>query len=92
MQGDTMQEENTQTHNLNSEDNPVSLEINDLALMLQILNVVTERGAIRAKEMSTVGQLYAKLEAFVKAHAPVKSEDPEATSDNTEPKETTNNG
>ena len=41
------------------------LQLTDLRIMMQILDVVTARGAIRADEMTTVGTLYGKLKAFV---------------------------
>ena len=41
------------------------LQLTDLRIMLQILDVVTARGAIKADEMSTVGTLYGKLKTFV---------------------------
>lgn len=41
------------------------LQLTDLRIMLQILDVVTARGAIKADEMSTVGLLYSKLKTFV---------------------------
>lgn len=41
------------------------LQLTDLRVMMQILDVVTARGAIKADEMTTVGTLYGKLKAFV---------------------------
>ena len=41
------------------------LQLTDLRVMMQILDVVTARGAIRADEMTAVGTLYGKLKAFV---------------------------
>ena len=41
------------------------LQLTDLNIMMQILDVVTQRGAIKAEEMTTVGSLYSKLKAFV---------------------------
>jgi hypothetical protein len=41
------------------------LQLNDLQVMMQIIDVVTQRGAIKADEMSAVGAVYAKLKAFV---------------------------
>jgi len=41
------------------------LQLTDLTIMMQILDVVTARGAIKADEMTTVGLLYGKLKAFV---------------------------
>ena len=55
----------------------VSLGLNDLALMANIIQVTSERGAIKANEMQVVGALYTKLVAFVNANAPA----PEITSE-----------
>jgi len=41
------------------------LQLTDLRVMMQILDVVTARGAIRADEMTAVGTLYGKLKMFV---------------------------
>lgn len=41
------------------------LQLTDLRIMMQILDVVTARGAIKADEMTTVGTLYGKLKTFV---------------------------
>lgn len=46
------------------------LELADLHLMLKLLQVVAKRGAIQVDEMATVGNLYSRLDAFVKAHTP----------------------
>jgi hypothetical protein len=48
----------------------VSLGLGDLALMANIIQVTSERGAIKANEMQAVGALYSKLVAFVNANAP----------------------
>jgi hypothetical protein len=55
----------------------VGLGLSDLALMANIIQVTTERGAIKANEMQVVGALYTKLVAFVNANAPA----PEITSE-----------
>jgi hypothetical protein len=41
------------------------LQLTDLTIMMQILDVVTTRGAIKADEMATVGALYGKLKTFI---------------------------
>ena len=48
----------------------VALGLADLALMANIIQVTSERGAIKANEMQIVGALYSKLVAFVNANAP----------------------
>lgn len=48
----------------------LALGLNDLALMANIIQVTSERGAIKANEMQAVGGLYEKLVAFVTANMP----------------------
>lgn len=56
-------------------ENKPGLGLNDMALMAQILQVVTERGAIKAGEMEVVGNLYNRIAAFVEANRPVQPEE-----------------
>ena len=49
-----------------SED-PNTLGVNDLNLMVNILDAVAQRGGIRANEMEVVGNLYTKLMEFLVA-------------------------
>lgn len=48
----------------------MALGLGDLALMANIIQVASDRGAIKANEMQVVGALYSKLVAFVNANAP----------------------
>lgn len=41
------------------------LQLGDLQTMMQIIDVCTQRGAIKADEMATVGAVYTKLRLFV---------------------------
>lgn len=50
-----------------------SLGVQDLLLMFQIIQVVSQRGAIRADEMANVGGLHDRLKAFLEASGVVKS-------------------
>jgi hypothetical protein len=43
------------------------LNINDLIAMRNVIDVVTKRGAFQANELSSVGQLFDKLNAFLDA-------------------------
>jgi hypothetical protein len=43
------------------------LNINDLVAMRNVIDVVTKRGAFQANELSSVGQLFDKLNAFLDA-------------------------
>ena len=45
----------------------MELNINDIAAAVQIIDVVTARGAIRGEELSQVGALRDKFAAFVRA-------------------------
>lgn len=63
---------------------PASLGLSDLALMANIIQVTSERGAIKANEMSAVGTLYTKLVTFVNANIPQQPEQqPEISSEDT---------
>ena len=42
-----------------------TLTLNDLVLSLQVIQLVTQRGAIKAEEMSTIGGLYDRLYRFL---------------------------
>lgn len=43
------------------------LNINDLAAMRQLIDVVSQRGAFKANELTSVGVLFDKLNAFLEA-------------------------
>ena len=45
---------------------PVSLQINDLVKVLEILDVVSKRGAIKADEFEVVGGVYSRIFTFLK--------------------------
>lgn len=61
-----MTEENKQETN--------SITLADLALMVQIIDTCTKRGAFEGNEMVTVGQIRNKIESFVKANMPKEEE------------------
>ena len=47
--------------------NEVGFNVADLKAVLQIINVVSSRGAIRANEMSAVGDLFDRISKFVES-------------------------
>jgi hypothetical protein len=51
-----------------------SIDINDIALMLQLIDVVTTRGAFRGEELLMTGTLRNKLAEIVKANQPAAPE------------------
>ena len=59
----------------------ISLNINDLAFMLKMIDVVTERGGFRGSELVNVGTIRNKLEAFLAANAQPAEEDAESGDD-----------
>jgi hypothetical protein len=44
-----------------------SLNIQDIVGLLSIVDVASRRGAFRAEELSSVGQVYDKVSAFLKS-------------------------
>lgn len=44
-----------------------SLNLSDLVLLLNLVKVTADRGAIKAEEMSAVGAVYEKLYKFLQA-------------------------
>jgi hypothetical protein len=45
----------------------VELNLNDLAAIRNLIEVVTQRGAFKANELSSVGVLFDKLNSFLNA-------------------------
>lgn len=60
-----------------------NLSVNDLIVLAQVVQAASNRGAIRAEEMSSVGEVYTKLIAFLQASGALKS-DTAPEQDNTE--------
>lgn len=44
-----------------------SLSLQDLVLLLNLVRITADRGAIKAEEMSAVGTVYEKLSKFLQA-------------------------
>jgi len=58
-----------------------TLGVNDLKLMANIIEVVSNRGAIKANEMQAVGMLYNNLMTFLVANGAVEVPQPEVAED-----------
>lgn len=56
------------------------LSIQDLMLMVTTIQVVSQRGAFKAEELSSVGGLYERLVGFLKANGAIKDAEPAAES------------
>lgn len=52
---------------MSEEQKAPELNLNDLAAMRNLIDVVTQRGAFKANELSAVGVLYDKLNSFLEA-------------------------
>jgi hypothetical protein len=59
----------------NVDQQPTSISLQDLVYVVNFIRVVSERGAVRAEEMSTVGTLYEKLVTFLQSSGAIKSPD-----------------
>ena len=55
---------------MNTEQQKPSIEINDIAAVVQLIDVCSTRGAFRGEELSMIGGLRTKLAEIVKANQP----------------------
>ncbi len=53
-----------------------NISLQDLVILLNLVKVVADRGAIKAEEMSTVGAVYEKLFGFLKSSGALKTPEP----------------
>lgn len=57
------------------------LNLNDLAAIRNLIEVVTQRGVFKANELSSAGTLYDKLTAFLNAAQSQSQAQPQETQD-----------
>ena len=57
----------------NNPQEQVSISLQDLVIIANLIKVVADRGAIKADEMSVIGGVYEKLVTFLRASGAVKS-------------------
>jgi hypothetical protein len=74
-----MSEENAQAQ----EQQPVQVSLQDIATVVQMIDVTSRRGAFEGNELQGIGMLRNKLEAFLRQNAP-KGEVPEGEMPNPE--------
>ena len=81
-----MTEENTQDTTVDTTtpeqaeaEGQVSLGIGDLAAVVQVIDMCSQRGAFQGSELEAVGSLRGRIQAFVQANTPATEE--EETSD-----------
>jgi hypothetical protein len=56
-----------------------SISLQDLVLLLNLIRITADRGAIKADEMTAVGEVYQKLFSFLKASGAITTETKENT-------------
>jgi hypothetical protein len=61
-----------------------NIAIQDIAFLIQIVEVCSTRGAFRAEELSSVGAVYNKVKAFIDANTPPAPVAEENTTEGTE--------
>ncbi len=66
-----------------TEEQQPQLTLNDFALVINIIDACTERGAFKGNELAAIGQLREKFVAFVKANTP-EQEQSETKTEETE--------
>jgi len=55
---------------------PPSLGLADIAFLLQIVEICSQRGAFKADELSSIGQVYDKVKGFLNANVPAQPDAP----------------
>lgn len=65
MAGETAQQETAQQETAQQEATPQSVNLADLGLLLQIVDLASQRGAFRGNELAQVGAVYDKLNSFL---------------------------
>lgn len=57
---------------MNEQQQDVNLTLNDIATAIRVIDISSERGAIRGDELAVVGMLRERLTAFLKAATPAE--------------------
>lgn len=58
---------------------PVQISLQDIATVVQLIDVVSRRGGIEGNELAGVGMLRNKLEVFLQQNAPKDGEQPQGS-------------
>jgi hypothetical protein len=59
----------------NKTETPPSISLNDLAVILQLIDVCAQRGAFQGSEMKDIGILRERIHTFVEANKPEEEEE-----------------
>lgn len=60
---------------------PVQISLQDIATVVQLIDIVSRRGGIEGRELAGVGMLRNKLEMFLQQNAPAEDGDNAAPAD-----------
>ena len=63
--------------NLEQQDMPVQLQLNDIATMVQVIDLVSRRGGFEGPELEAIGGLRSRIVAFLNAASKNAEEQPE---------------
>ena len=63
--------------NLEQQDMPVQLQLNDIATMVQVIDLVSRRGGFEGPELEAVGGLRSRIVAFLNAASANAEQQPE---------------
>lgn len=72
------QEVETSSASPNPQPEQPSIALQDLVLMLNLMRITADRGAIKVDEMAAVGAVYQKLYSFLKASGAISEESKES--------------
>ena len=65
----------TEETNTNTTENTPGLSLQDLASVVQVIDLCSQRGAFQGAELEAVGGLRGRIQAFVTANAPAEEEE-----------------
>ena len=65
----------TEETNTNVTENTPGLSLQDLASVVQVIDLCSQRGAFQGAELEAVGGLRGRIQAFVTANAPAEEEE-----------------
>jgi hypothetical protein len=82
MSEETVNQVETTTAEAAEAEGQVSLGIGDLASIVQIIDVCSQRGAFQGSEMEAVGALRGRIQQFVKANTPDEEQEEQTEGEN----------
>ena len=84
MANETSNTEETQPTQEAVQQTPVTITLQDMQAMVNLIDVASSRGAFRGQELSAVGELYQKITVFLQQVVAAQEADEGATATETE--------